>query len=973
MIGPRKRKIDRPPKILIKTGRNGPGFWDSPRLHISHIVVALFAGLVGSILAVFLPGYFAQHMNEGLNRPRPAQLLQPVVFFAPLLVLLTLVLGTFIRTLREKIEIGVKLTWTCAKLLLALSLVFLTILIINRLSEKTEGVSILAFDNDTGESKYNGDAVAGSLKIELLRIEQILSTSHKDIGSEGSERIRPTAILESGEKLNENLKDIGTVGTEEAKLSIGALLVAAKSLWPFGDPGIVISGSIQKFGKQMRLVAFLQHQHKVQGFEDTTELQSDDAIPMLIRNLAYKIAKSLGDPAQPISAKTLEAFQNYTEGLNCYDNFITTGDIAQLRQAKSFCMTAVRAEQGYDKIVPLLKNLGAYFYQRSELKESVDLFEQATILHSLDIEAWNYLGYAWAGRGELGAAERALEKAKDLSADSDQGKLDYYLNSGYALSVVNRYSDAAVQFHKAINLSTANASGHVGLGDCLLMEGDHAGARVEYETALEQDGSSVDANLRVGDMDYEDGHYDVALASYNQALKIDNRSTNALCEIGNLYAARRDYDLAMRYYGEAVAISPQNSLPHIGLGDCLFAKGEYQNAFQELQQAAEIDPRNPSTHESLADFYYSRSQYETAMKEYQRSIELRPNFIDPYLAIADLYRLKGEYSDAEAACLEALELWYDCPNTHCALAKLFLEQDQPNRALDECEKAIVSRSDRSDGYVGKGDVFEHEADGQHALEEYAFALARQPNDYDAHCGKADVLQDLCKFTQAAVEYKRAIDILPGVARAYIGLAYNYYAQGRYELAQEEYEHAKDIAPADPDVNAGLADIAERHDNYEKARAGYTAAITSEPRHPNAWIELTWLSLRDRAFANANSYLKQQMEYHPRSSGGGLAAGAISYLRGDRRDAERIWRTKLNECRFAFVNEKVDRIILLYAVGDEQKARDTLKEILAKSEESPIGTFNDALYYVDILSGSDSHRFSALREMLLSASKPAVSQ
>jgi tetratricopeptide (TPR) repeat protein len=967
-IEPFKRRINRPAKNQLKADEKGKNFWDSPRFHISHIIIALFAGLVGAVLAVIIPKHVDGLIDASSANPKRILTLEPTLVFGVILVALSVVLGTFIRTLRAKVVVGAKLSWAYAKLLLALAIIFLTILIVNRLSEKTEGVSILPFDNDTGESKYNGDAVAGSLKVELLRIEEILSTSHKDIPSESSERMRSTPITESGEKLNENLKDIGTVGVGEAKLSIGALLLAAKRLWPFGDPGIVISGSIQKFGKQMRLVAFLEHQHEVQGFEVTDEIQLDDAVPKLIRNMAFKIAKSLGDPAQPISAKTFEAFQNFTEGLNCYDHFVTTNDISQLREAKSFCMTAVKAEQGYDKMVSLLKNLGVYFYQRSEFKESAELFEKATTLNPSDLDAWSYLGIALAEIGELGAAERALEKARELE-DPNAANFDYYINLGYALYRVNNYSEAAKQYDAAIKLNDQTALGHVGLGDCLLMEGDHFRASQEFEKALTCDSNSVDANIRVGDMNFENGRYDVALSKYNEALKIDKRSANAICSIGDVYKAQNEFDLAIRYYNEAEQIAPQNSYSHVGLGNCFVAKADYEQAAKELKWAMEVDPRNAGVHYAVGYVYFSRGEYEAAMKEFQRAIELRPKYIDPRIGMADIYRIRGDYSDAEEECREALEYWEANPYAHSCRARIFLDQWQTIDALAEYQKVIDLRPAMPDGYNGRGDAFEQQAAHQNALDEYGRALERDPDDYDAHCGKGDVFVNTGKFTQSAAEFKRASEIYPGAPRAYIGLGDVYSAQGRYELAEEEFDRAKGVDPGDAWVNARLGDMAERKKDYEQARAKYAAACESSALPVYAWTELAWLNLRTRTFAKAKYYLDRASEIRPQYSNTGLAAGAFIYLQGHVRDAERIWKTKLSECRFDLPSEKLDRIIIMYAIGDQQGAKDALKNWMQENQESPTGTLVDSVYYVDILSAADLHRFSALRDMLLSASRP----
>lgn len=275
-------------------------------------------------------------------------------------------LKTFVGNLRD-------VMFSLVQIVVMLFIVTLVGMLVAWMSGKGEGTMILPFDNATGETKYDGKAISDSLIAELQRIRQIHLVEHEGIQSE---ELALPKLSPSKESLASSIADVGTVGVGETTVSIGRLLVTLKRLWPIGDPGSVITGSLQKYGPMIRLVARMEHR-EVRAWEVSRKIEGDEQIPDLVSDLAFKIAHGL---SPNISAKTWVGFKYFTEALDGYDLYTHTGQVESLELARANCLKAVQAEQGYVALFGLLYNLGIAYFDRAEYTKSAEIFRHALAL-----------------------------------------------------------------------------------------------------------------------------------------------------------------------------------------------------------------------------------------------------------------------------------------------------------------------------------------------------------------------------------------------------------------------------------------------------------------------------------------------------------------------------------------------------------------------------------------------------------------
>ncbi|MEM9486629.1 MAG: hypothetical protein AAGA83_23395, partial [Cyanobacteria bacterium P01_F01_bin.116] len=190
------------------------------------------------------------------------------------------------------------------------------------LSGGGQGTVVLPFQNVTGDDRYNSPAISDALIAQLHRIRHI----HHYL-SEPQPGLTPVAdnfpsILPRHENLEASLKDIGTIGINDSKLSVGHTLSVLRRLWIFGRSGRVITGSIHHHdhypdGASLEVVARVEDQ-QVRAWEANKAVKYADDLNNLIEELAFKLTIHL-EPN--LSAKNWQAFKYFTDAIASFTRY----------------------------------------------------------------------------------------------------------------------------------------------------------------------------------------------------------------------------------------------------------------------------------------------------------------------------------------------------------------------------------------------------------------------------------------------------------------------------------------------------------------------------------------------------------------------------------------------------------------------------------------------------------------------------
>jgi hypothetical protein len=272
---------------------------------------------------------------------------------------------------------------------------------------KDEGVFIQPFVVGCCNDSYNGNAISDLLNAELLKIRTVheIAKSQKSgnvassknkkfsekitsIFKKKQEKSKQEASLEktklvlpsfihSSENLAYNISSVNISGGP-VTISVGQMLLLLKKI--SGRPVNTITGSIQKYGNTITLIAWMGGL-RVGAWEvnrdifsqtpstgddyyitdESVNAKSRGMIPEMVKDLAFKVAMNIS--MTEIEAKTWIGLKIYTEALDEYNHYRLQGDPNSLKRIRALCVKAAKAERDYKEPGKLLSDIGIEYYE----------------------------------------------------------------------------------------------------------------------------------------------------------------------------------------------------------------------------------------------------------------------------------------------------------------------------------------------------------------------------------------------------------------------------------------------------------------------------------------------------------------------------------------------------------------------------------------------------------------------------------
>lgn len=157
--------------------------------------------------------------------------------------------------------------------------------------------------------------------------------------------------------------------------------------------------------------------------------------------------------------------------------------------------------------------------------------------------------------------------------------------SGEIFEVENRYSDAAAEYRKAIELNPSAPVLHYRLGRAILLQG-------HSPEALEQ-----------------------AAAEFRSELKLSPEDAACEFQLGQIAQVQGNTAAARPHFERALQLSPDFVQALIALGKLDSQQKQYGRAIQLLSRAAELQPASETAHYALLTAYRDSGQLEKAKQE----------------------------------------------------------------------------------------------------------------------------------------------------------------------------------------------------------------------------------------------------------------------------------------------------------------------------------------------------------------------
>lgn len=176
-----------------------------------------------------------------------------------------------------------------------------------------------------------------------------------------------------------------------------------------------------------------------------------------------------------------------------------------------------------------------------------------------------------------------------------------HLARGKLAFEARRYTEAAVEFRKAVAASPGNVTARINLGATLSQLGDRTGAVEQFEEAIRIDPGRVNAHYNLAILLSGQNSHEKAISHFQSALAIEPNDLTVRYLLGRELTKAGRVDEALAEFARVVQADPNNENALIEQVKLLYRKGEFKQALDLLEKGY---ARYPQKVRSLAMLAY---------------------------------------------------------------------------------------------------------------------------------------------------------------------------------------------------------------------------------------------------------------------------------------------------------------------------------------------------------------------------------
>ena len=224
-------------------------------------------------------------------------------------------------------------------------------------------------------------------------------------------------------------------------------------------------------------------------------------------------------------------------------------------------------------------------YDKFYFEDARRFLEKAIELDSTFAVAYLYLARTYRGLADVGASDKASEKAKALSEKATERE--------------RLYIQAATEENPEARFTILKQIAH-----------DYP---KEKRTRLE-----------LGEYYYSRNLLPEAIREFNEVLELDPEYGIAINSLAYVYAEMGNFETAIEYFRRYASVSPGDANPFDSMGDMYMLMGRLDDAIAKYREALEVKPGFGSSWK-LAYVYALKEDYPEAMRWVDRFIERAPS------------------------------------------------------------------------------------------------------------------------------------------------------------------------------------------------------------------------------------------------------------------------------------------------------------------------------------------------------------
>jgi len=220
-------------------------------------------------------------------------------------------------------------------------------------------------------------------------------------------------------------------------------------------------------------------------------------------------------------------------------------------------------------------------------------------------------------------------------------------------------------------------------------------------------------------------------------------------------------------------------------------------------------------------------------------------------------------------------------------AEALLQKQQYSQAEEKLQALIASQSENPQAWFDLGFAKSHQNKTAEAIASYKRAIALDPKWFEAQQNLGLALAKSGDLTAAASALKTAVTLKPTVGgQQALAAAWLSLAQVTEESAPQDslaaYQKALELDPTNSEAQLGIARMAERSGNSTAAEQQYLKLAAAG--NNDSIEQLIGLYLKQKRFADAESWLHKYIAANPQSTAAQLQLGKLQAAEGKTQQA-----------------------------------------------------------------------------------------
>lgn len=284
------------------------------------------------------------------------------------------------------------------------------------------------------------------------------------------------------------------------------------------------------------------------------------------------------------------------------------------------------------------------FHEQGHLIEAERIYRELLRASPRHFEALHRLGALKAQQGELGEAQRLLEKAIEIDATS----VSCHLNYALLLADLGRHEAVVAACDRALAASPRHPTALTRRADALVDLGRNGQALADYDAAIAADPTLVPALVNRGVLLRQMGRLEEALASHDRALSVDRNDVEAWNNRGVVLHDLGRSSEALASYERALALAPDHVEAWFNCGNALLALRRPADALARFSRALALRPEFADACNNRGTALSQLGDPAQALANYERALALKPDHTDALVNRAHALEQLGRYEEAIA-------------------------------------------------------------------------------------------------------------------------------------------------------------------------------------------------------------------------------------------------------------------------------------------------------------------------------------